>query len=231
MVGRLPDAERSSVRINMMATSAMGGGTAERLRLCRAAEAAGLDGLGVGDHVSFFVGAGSDGLIGAATILAASETLDAAVAVYLLPLRHPVPIARQIADLAAMAPGHLLFGVGIGGEDPHELEICGVDPGTRGRRMDEHLTVLPALLEGGPVTFDGEFVSVDSALIEPTPGEPVPILVGGRSSAAIRRAGRLGEGWLGVWVSARRFAGAVEEMRAAAEEVEAASKVASLLRG
>jgi alkanesulfonate monooxygenase SsuD/methylene tetrahydromethanopterin reductase-like flavin-dependent oxidoreductase (luciferase family) len=69
------------------------------------------------------------------------------VALYLLPLRHPVLVARQLASIAELAPGRLTFGVGIGGEDPHELEICGVDPRTRGRRMDESLEILRELSE------------------------------------------------------------------------------------
>ncbi len=63
-------------------------------------------------------------------------------------LRHPVPVARQIASLCEAAPGRLSFGVGIGGEDRHEIEICGVDPATRGRRTDESLEVLLPLLAG-----------------------------------------------------------------------------------
>src|SRR6476661_842701 len=103
---------------------------AELRRAVASAEDAGLDGLGVGDHVSFYVGAGADGLVGATCILAASERLAAVVGVYLLPLRHPVPVARQVADIATLAPGRLVLGVGIGGEDPHEIEVCGVDPKT-----------------------------------------------------------------------------------------------------
>src|SRR6187431_348328 len=120
---------------------------------------AGVDHLCVGDHVSFFVGAGSDGLITASALLAAQAELPVYVGLYLLPLRHPVPVARQLATIAQLAPGRLSLGVGIGGEDPHEIEICGVDPKTRGRRMDESLSILRSLAEGTPVAFDGEFFS------------------------------------------------------------------------
>src|SRR6478609_3170344 len=91
---------------------------------------AGIDHLCVGDHVSFFVGAGSDGLITASALLAAQTELPVYVALYLLPLRHPIPVARQLASIAQLAPGRLLLGVGIGGEDRHEIEVCGVDPKT-----------------------------------------------------------------------------------------------------
>jgi alkanesulfonate monooxygenase SsuD/methylene tetrahydromethanopterin reductase-like flavin-dependent oxidoreductase (luciferase family) len=143
------------------------------------------------------------------------------VGVYQLPLRHPVLVARQLADFAQLAPGRLIFGVGIGGEDRHEVAICGVDPATRGLRMDECLAIVRQLLTGKPVTYHGRFFDLDDAIIAPAPTEPVPIIIGGRSDAAIRRAGRLGDGWLGVWNSPRRFAAAVQ---LAAEEAAAAGR-------
>jgi alkanesulfonate monooxygenase SsuD/methylene tetrahydromethanopterin reductase-like flavin-dependent oxidoreductase (luciferase family) len=182
------------------------------------AEAAGLDGLGVGDHVSFLVGAGADGLIGATSILAASDELAAVVGVYLLPLRHPVVVARQLADISALGPGRLVFGVGIGGEDPHEFESCGVDPRTRGARMDESLEIIRSLLTGESVDFDGKFFQLEGASIHPGVAGALPILVGGRSDAAIRRAGRLGDGWFGIWVSSTRYRQAVEQMQQSADE-------------
>jgi alkanesulfonate monooxygenase SsuD/methylene tetrahydromethanopterin reductase-like flavin-dependent oxidoreductase (luciferase family) len=177
----------------------------QRATLARITDA-GVDHLCVGDHVSFFVGAGSDGLVSATSLLAAQSELPVYVALYLLPLRHPVPVARQLATIAELTPGRLTLGVGIGGEDPHEMEICGIDPRTRGRRMDECLRVLRGLADGTPVTFDGEFFSLEDALIVPAPTPSIPIVVGGRSDAAIRRAARLGDGWLGIWVSPRRYA-------------------------
>ena len=165
-----------------------------------------VDHLCIGDHVSFFVGAGSDGLITAASMLAAQAALTVYVGLYLLPLRHPVPVARQLAPLAQLAPGRLTLGVGVGGEARHEIEICGVDPTSRGRRMDECLQILRDLAGGAPLTFDGTFFSFQDALIVPAPCPPVPLIVGGRSDAAVSRAARLGDGWLGIWVSPRRYA-------------------------
>src|SRR5689334_24123862 len=191
--------------------------------LARVAEA-GVDHLCVGDHVSFFVGAGSDGLITAASLLSAQADLPVYVALYLLPLRHPVPVARQLATLAELAPGRLTLGVGIGGEDPHEIESCGVDPKTRGRRMDESLQILRGLGAGTPVTFDGEFFSIHEALILPAPSPRVPLIVGGRSDAAVRRAAKLGDGWLGIWVSPRRYRDVCDQI---ATEATAAGRDAS----
>jgi alkanesulfonate monooxygenase SsuD/methylene tetrahydromethanopterin reductase-like flavin-dependent oxidoreductase (luciferase family) len=176
-----------------------------RALLARAADA-GLDHVFVADHVSFYSGLGMDGIVQAATILAAHDRLTVQIGVYLLALRHPVPVARQLATLAESAPGRLVLGVGVGGEDRHEVEICGVDPKTRGRRTDESLIALRGLLTGEPFTHRGEFFAFDAACIRPAPSPPIPIVIGGRSDAALRRAARHGDGWLGVWCSPSRYA-------------------------
>jgi alkanesulfonate monooxygenase SsuD/methylene tetrahydromethanopterin reductase-like flavin-dependent oxidoreductase (luciferase family) len=178
--------------------------------LLASAAGAGIDHVCCGDHVSFVAGLGFDGLVQATALAMLHPTLPVHTGVYLLPLRHPVLVARQLADLAQLAPGRLVFGVGIGGEDRHEIESCGVNPATRGDRMDECLDIVRQLLARGPVTYDGWFFTLDDVVIAPSPAQPIPILVGGRSDAAVRRAGRLGDGWLGIWNSPRRFAAAVE---------------------
>jgi alkanesulfonate monooxygenase SsuD/methylene tetrahydromethanopterin reductase-like flavin-dependent oxidoreductase (luciferase family) len=207
----------NSIRVGLFPP--IGGSTSAESAYLAAVHDAGIDYVCVGDHVSFFVGLGGDGLVLAASLAAQHPTLPIMTGVYLLPLRHPVLVARQLADLGQMAPGRLIFGVGIGGEDRHEVEVCGVDPATRGRRMEECLLILRQLLTGKPVTFHGEFFDLDDALIVPAPPAPMPIIVGGRSDAAVRRAGRLGDGWLGIWNSARRFAEVMEIVAAEAARV------------
>jgi alkanesulfonate monooxygenase SsuD/methylene tetrahydromethanopterin reductase-like flavin-dependent oxidoreductase (luciferase family) len=174
--------------------------------LARAGEA-GIDYVCCGDHVSFF-GIGFDGLVQATALAMLHPTLPVHLGVYLLPLRHPVLVARQLADFAQLAPGRLVLGVGVGGEDRHEVSVCGVDPATRGSRMNECLAILRRLLDGSAVSFHGAFFDLDEAVIAPAPAVPIPIIVGGRSDAAVRRAGRLGDGWLGIWNSPARFAAA-----------------------
>jgi alkanesulfonate monooxygenase SsuD/methylene tetrahydromethanopterin reductase-like flavin-dependent oxidoreductase (luciferase family) len=190
----------------------------ERVRLLADFGKAGLEHVHCGDHVSFRDGYGWDGFVNAATFLALHDTLHVHLGLYLLPLRHPVPIARQLSTLCQYAPGRLVFGVGIGGDDPHEVELCGVDPKTRGKRMDECLTVLRGLLRGERVDFAGRFVAVENAVIRPAPDPPIPILVGGRSDAALRRAATHGDGWIAIWTSAARFADSTARIRAFAEE-------------
>jgi alkanesulfonate monooxygenase SsuD/methylene tetrahydromethanopterin reductase-like flavin-dependent oxidoreductase (luciferase family) len=185
--------------------------------LAEHAVAAGIDHLTVGDHVSFADGHGADGLIQAAALLSAHPNLQVQTGVYLLALRHPAIVARQLATLAQLAPGRFTFGVGVGGDDPRELELCGINPRERGARTSEALRCLRRLMTGEHVAFKGQFFSLDGA-IRPAPAPPIPILVGGRSDAALVRAGQLGEGWLALWVSPRRFAEAVGRIEAAAGE-------------
>jgi alkanesulfonate monooxygenase SsuD/methylene tetrahydromethanopterin reductase-like flavin-dependent oxidoreductase (luciferase family) len=199
-----------ALRVGIFPTTGPLGDTGDAAGYLARVHDAGIDHVCCGDHVSFFVGVGLDGLVQATGLAMLLPTLPVMTGVYLLPLRHPVLVARQLSDLDQLAPGRLIFGVGIGGEDRHEVEMCGIDPATRGRRMDECLAVLRELLTGAPVTFHGEFFDLDDARVLPPPADPIPIVVGGRSDAAVRRAGRLGDGWLGIWNSARRFGEVVE---------------------
>ena len=167
---------------------------------------AGIDHVFTADHVSFRDGSGMDGLVTLAALSGLEPRLGLQVGVYLLALRHPMVAARQIATLAEAAPGRLTVGVGVGGDDRAEVEVCDIDPATRGRRTDAALEIVRALLEGQTVDGDGEFFEFRGGKIRPVPDPPVPLVVGGRSDAALERAGRLGDGWLAAWCSPRRFA-------------------------
>jgi alkanesulfonate monooxygenase SsuD/methylene tetrahydromethanopterin reductase-like flavin-dependent oxidoreductase (luciferase family) len=189
-----------------------------RRALLGRAEDAGLDHVFMADHVSFHTGLGMDGLIQAAIAATLAPSLNVYIGVYLLALRHPAPVARQIASLAESAPGRLILGVGVGGEDRHEIEVCGVDPASRGRRTDECLEILRGLLSGESTSFHGEFFDIEEALIRPAPEPAVPIVIGGRADAALRRAARHGDGWLGIWSSAERYAATLARIREMASE-------------
>jgi alkanesulfonate monooxygenase SsuD/methylene tetrahydromethanopterin reductase-like flavin-dependent oxidoreductase (luciferase family) len=128
-------------------------------------------------------------------------------------------VARQMATMNKLAPGRFLLGVGVGGEDRHEIEVCGVDPTTRGRRTDESLEILNLLRPGNPVDYPGRFFHLDDAVIQPPLGAEIPIVIGGRSDAALRRTARFGHGWIGAWCSPRRFAEAVTSIDSTAAEL------------
>lgn len=177
-----------------------------------------LDYLSIGDHVTFRSSIGIDGLLHAACVLSAQPNVPMQVGVYLLALRHPTVAARQVSDLVRIHPGRLTLAVGVGGDDRAEFLACGVDPSTRGRRTDEALDVLRALLSRAGVSYDGRYFELADVSVLPLPTEPVPILIGGRSDYALRRTARIGDGWLGMWVSARRYAEAVRSVAELAVE-------------
>ena len=168
-----------------------------------------------------------------ALLTAWTERVRVGTAVLLLPLYHPVVVAKQLADLDAWSGGRVSVGVGVGGEFPEEFEAVGVPRGERGARTDEAIGVLRALWRGGPVTHHGRFFQLDDVeLVAVTPpgtdpsrrqqGGP-PIVVSGRKEAAMRRAARLGDGWMPYLVSPNAYARSVrtieEEARAAGRDL------------
>ena len=178
----------------------------------------GFDHIFMADHVSFRNGSGTDGFVEVAALSQLDPRVGVMISIYLLPLRHPLPVARQLASMARIAPGRMIFGVGIGGEDRHEIEICGVDPKRRGIRTNESLEIIRGLLNGDAVSFSGVEFNISDAVIRPTPKKSIPIIVGGRSDAALTRAAKYSEGWIGVWCSSERFRNAINIVDAEAEE-------------
>ena len=164
------------------------------------------------DHVTFQNGSGTDGLLESAALAQLHPTLGVMVSIFLLPLRHPVPVARQLSTIATQVPGRFSFGVGIGGEDPRELAACGIDPRSRGARTNEQLAILRKLMQGDSVDFSGDHFELSGVVIKPAPDPCIPIIVGGRSDAALRRCGRYADGWVGVWCSPARYREALERV-------------------
>jgi alkanesulfonate monooxygenase SsuD/methylene tetrahydromethanopterin reductase-like flavin-dependent oxidoreductase (luciferase family) len=207
----------ASVEVGMMVPNEILSAPFERRQqFLERAGNAGIDHLAVGDHVSFHAGVGFDGLVQATALLSAQNRLPVTVAVYLLALRHPVVVARSLASIHELAPGRLTLGVGVGGEDRAEIEACGVDPSTRGRRTDEALSIVRRLATGERVDHHGRHFALRDAHILPAIRPATPIVIGGRSPAALDRAARWGDGWLGIWVTPERFARSVEHVAEAA---------------
>lgn len=212
----------NSIQVGTVGSPAMlTGNPVQRRALIQQVEDAGIDHLFVADHVSFHTGLGMDGIVNTATLTAMSDSLRVIIGVYLLALRHPVPVARQLSSLAQSAPGRVVLGVGVGGEDRHEMEVCGVDPARRGRHTDHALAALRQLMRGDPVSYNCDFFSFEQALIKPAPDPVIPVMVGGRSDRAITRAAMLSEGWLGVWCSPERYGAVVESISRQALEARA----------
>ncbi len=119
--------------------------------------------------------------------------------VLVLPQRDPVLTAKQASTLDTLSGGRLRLGLGIGWQES-EYDAMGQDFHNRGRRMDEAIAVLRACWGQDPIDFEGEFYCVEAMAMEPKPprGADLPIWIGGHSEAAFRRAGRFGDGWMGV---------------------------------
>jgi|SRR5579883_2953085 len=112
-----------------------------------------------------------------------------------LAIRHPVLVAKQAASVAVMTNDRFGFGVGLS-PWPEDFRLCGVPWEGRGKRMDEMIAIIRGLLRGGYFAFDGEHFKVESIKMCPVPKKPLPILIGGHSDAALRRAAALGDGWM-----------------------------------
>jgi alkanesulfonate monooxygenase SsuD/methylene tetrahydromethanopterin reductase-like flavin-dependent oxidoreductase (luciferase family) len=140
-------------------------------------------------------------------------------AVYLLPLRHPAPVAKQVATLDHLTEGRLIFGVGVGGEFPSEYEVCGVPLEERGARLSEGIAILRHLWTGVPASHaGGRYPAFAAVMMQPPPrqeGGP-PIWCGGRSEGALRRTGRLSDGWLSYVVTPEMYRAGLEKIAAAA---------------
>jgi probable F420-dependent oxidoreductase len=179
----------------------------------------GFDSFWCGDHIAFTIPF-LDPLLQIAQAAVVSRRLIFGTAVYLLPLRHPTPVAKQIATLDHLTGGRFVFGVGVGGEFPKEYESCGIPIAERGARLGEAIGVLRSLWSGERVSHRGRFFAFEDVLMTPAPrqrGGP-PIWCGGRSQAALRRAARLADGWFSYAVTPEMFAKGLETIEAAAAE-------------
>lgn len=118
-------------------------------------------------------------------------------AVYVAPSRPLLEVAKVVATAAEVSEGRVSLGVGVGWMR-EEYELMGQDFSTRGKRLDEMIPALRALWQGGWVSWSGEHYRVPELMLEPHPPAPVPILCGGESEAALRRAAWLCDGWIGT---------------------------------
>jgi probable F420-dependent oxidoreductase len=112
-----------------------------------------------------------------------------------LPVRSPVLVAKQATSTAVLTGNRLVLGVGT---SPwrEDYEVLGVPWADRGRRMDEELAIIRGLSAGGYFEYHGQIFDFAPVKIAPVPSEPIPVLIGGHSDAALRRAARVGDGWL-----------------------------------
>lgn len=131
-----------------------------------------------------------------AAMAAVTRQIKFSTAVYVLPLRNPIEIAKATGTIARISNNRLVLGAGVGWMK-EEFDVYGEDFKTRGKRMNECIEILRAIWAGGYVEYHGEYYDFAPLQIAPEPSEPVPIILGGASKPALRRAGKYAQGWMG----------------------------------
>ncbi len=187
--------------------------------LAAEAEHLGFDSLWAGDHIAFPAPI-LDPLQILACCASHTQRVRLGTCVYLLPLRHPTVVAKMVSSLDFISAGRVIFGVGVGGEFPVEFQASGVPVRERGGRTDEAITLLRRLWQGDEVAHAGRFFQFSPVRLKPPPvqaGGP-PIWIGGRSDAALRRAARLGDGYVGYLLSPDGFRERMARIRSLAAE-------------
>lgn len=137
-----------------------------------------------------------DVFVSFAAMAAVTKTLHFSSSVYLLPLRNPIELAKIAGTAALISHNRVTIGFGVGWQK-EEFDAMGVDFHTRGRRTDEMIEVMNKLWAGGVVSHRGEFFQFDQIEMRPVPTKRVPLYCGGKSQAALKRAGALCDGYMG----------------------------------
>ena len=186
-------------------------------RRARLAEDAGFESLWVGDHVALPVSAPDpsdeprlEAVVAMAHMAAVTSRVRLAIGVIVLPQRQPVLLAKQLSSIDVLSKGRLIVGIGVGYLEP-ELQALGASLADRGARTDEYLAAMRALWDEPTPSFEGRFVSFSGVIERPRPIQQPhpPIVIGGHSPAAFRRAIQVANGWYGWELSPEETAQAV----------------------
>src|SRR3954471_2109017 len=209
-------------------------------RRAQLAEAAGFESVWVGDHVTLPYGAQAipnnpadqprlEGVVALAYLAAVTRRVRLGVGVIVLSQRQPVLLAKQLTTVDVLSNGRLIFGVGVGYLEP-ELQALGANLSDRGARTDEYLAAMRAIWDEQAPSFAGRFVSFSEVMQRPLPVQrpDPPVIVGGTSTAAYRRAIRSGDGFYGSRMSVERAADVLAELRTLARTVERPAELGEL---
>lgn len=223
----------------------------ELLDLARAADAAGFEAVALSDHVVHprklatpypYTADGTprwqpgtpwpDPWVAIGALSAVTTRLRFLTSIFVLPLRNPFAVAKAVATAAVLSGNRVTLGVGAGWMR-EEFELLEQPFDRRGRRMDEMIGLLRRLWDGGFVEHRGEFYDFDALEMSPAPDEPVPIWVGGLSEPALRRAARLGDGWISdlhTTAEIRELAAKLSRYRADSERADRPFALAAALK-
>lgn len=210
-------------------------GPAEIARLAHAIEEIGYDEIDMFDHVVMGHPQPEresgpypanmpilEALITLGYIAAVTERVGLGTEVLVLPQRQPVLAAKQFSTLDTLSGGRLRVGVGVGWQES-EYEALGMDYHTRGAAMDEAIELMKACWTESSIDFEGEHFVSNAMAMEPKPlqtteGRDIPVWIGGTSKAALRRAGRVGDGWMASGVLGETAVSAIATIKEAAEQ-------------
>ena len=213
--------------VDEMKIGMMFGASDRRSALDRARkmESSGLDSIWVGDHIAFHIPV-IESLSLLSFCAAATERIELATGVLLLPLRNPTLTAKITGTIDMLSNGRLLLGVGVGGEFPPEFEAVASPIAERGPRTNESIEILRKLWAEGATSHEGEFYSFGKVNIEPKPvraGGP-PIIVGGRKAVSMKRAGRLGDGYISHMCDVETYASNLSQIASHAKDAGRAGR-------
>lgn len=200
--------------------------------VAQAAEAAGFESLWTGEHVVLPDpqvppspvpprGRMLDGAIALTFAAALTSTIRLGTGIIIVPQRNPLVLAKELASLDVLSNGRLLFGVGVGYLEP-EFRALGIPMADRGARTLEYVEAMTAIWSQEAPAYDGRFVSFSGVDAHPRPVQQPspPIIMGGHTAAAFRRAVTHGHGWYGFALDADKTAACIEGLRTAAERYE-----------
>jgi len=207
-------------------------------RRARAAEEAGFEALWVGDHIALpqadvdaeeQVQPRLEAITVLAHLAALTTTVRLGIGVIVLPQRQPVLLAKQLATIDALSKGRLSIGIGVGYVEP-ELTALGASLADRGARTDEYLAAMRALWGEDVPSFEGRFVSFNGVSQRPRPVQRPhpPIIIGGMTPAAYRRAIQAGNGWYGWDLDPAQTEESLTALRAAASRYERRAELGEL---
>ena len=207
------------------------------VRIARLAEEAGFDSLWAGEHVvlpdprvppsPMEPHAPILDPITALTFLAGhTSTVRLATGIVILPQRNPLVLAKEVASLDALSRGRMILGIGVGYLEP-EMRAIGVPMSERGRRTDEYLAAMRSIWYADEPAYDGRHVSFSGIQAHPRPGR-VPIVVGGHSPAAYRRAVEQAHGWYGFSLDHDGVTNSMAGLREAAQRYDRPSSLGPL---
>lgn len=212
------------------------------LPLVQAAEAAGFHGITIPDSICYPKEASSkypynkdgsrefleavpfmESLIAVAAMAAVTDKIRFATFVYKVAVRQVAVVAKQVQSIQALSNNRFDFGIGISPWE-EDFAVCGVPWEKRGKRFDEQIDVLRGLETGEFFGYDGELIQMPANKMCPAPTKPTPLLVGGHAEAALKRAARVGDGWMCAGADMEQLEGFIKRINQLREEYGTADR-------